>query len=214
MSGKNLISTFLFLFGLGCFINLNCLYSQKSFEPGNEKLYIVKHTWHTGILFSRKTASPYLTVLKNDFTNANYLEVGWGDLDFFTAKKGTVGLALKAVLWPTKSVLHVMPYKNHPSWHFGEDKLIEIEVSKKGFINLIQNINNSFELNGDSQKIKVETKGFAGGQFFLSKEKYHLFKTCNVWTAKYIKDAGYPISSAFALTSKNVMTQIKSKKQP
>lgn len=212
MPGKIHILLFFFIFYFGCTAHLGNLYPPVSSEAGIEKIYITKHTWHTGIIFSRKAANSYLGALKEDFPNVNYLEVGWGDLDFFTAEKGTVGLALKAVLWPTKSVLHVMPHNNHPFGFFGEGELIELSVSKQGFINLIQHINNSFALDGDSLSIKVEDEINIGGQFYLSKEKYHVFKTCNVWTAKAIKKTGFPMASTFALTSGNVISRIKRKK--
>lgn len=197
---------------MGCATPRRNLYPPSPSGTDVETIFIAKHTWHTGIIFSKETANSYLPAIKDDFPDARYLEVGWGDRDFFTAPKGTVGLALKAVLIPTKSVLHVMPLDTHPFWYFDEGELIELTISNQGLVNLTQRINNSFALDSDSKNIKVENKSTIGGQFYLSNEKYHGFKTCNVWIAKAIKETGLPVRSFFALTSKNVMSQVERRK--
>ncbi|UCG28400.1 MAG: DUF2459 domain-containing protein [Bacteroidales bacterium] len=211
MSGRILIP-FFFLLCIGCATPRGNLYPPAPSQPDVEKIFIVRHTWHTGIIISKKTADQYLPAIRDDFPGVNYLEVGWGEKDFFTAEKGTVGLALKAVLIPTESVLHIMPFKNHPFWYFKEEDFIELTISEQGFINLAQYFSNSFALNSDSTSIKVRNNSNIGGQFYLSREKYHGFKTCNVWIARAIKETGFPIGTFFALTSGNVMSQVERKK--
>jgi uncharacterized protein (TIGR02117 family) len=185
------------------------LYPPSGDNPDNKKIYIIKYRWHTGITFNREEALPYLASLNNDFQNAEYLEAGWGDLDFYTADRGTFPLALKAVLWPTKSALRVAGYNKHPSLIFGESRITEIVLSEQGFINIIQYINKSFALDSNSMNIKIKKETSGPGQFYLSKEKYHGFKTCNVWTAKAIRSTGFPITPFFALTSKKLIKQIE-----
>ena len=143
------------------------------------------------------------------FKNTQYIEIGWGDKDFYMAENETVWLALKAVLWPTESVLHVAEINSHPLWLFKENEIIELKLSVDNFNKLVKYLNNSFSLNDDNHNIILGKGLYGNSHFYLSNEKYHLFKTCNVWIAKGLKNSGISINSFFALTSKNVMKQLK-----
>jgi len=201
-----------FIFFIQCAAPVKNLYPPKSLSSDNKKIYIVKHTWHTGIIFSRSEANLFLPALADEFQDASYLEVGWGDMDFYTADRGNIFLALKATLWPTKSALCVVGFNKHPHFAFGEDRAVEIIISDKGFINLVRYINNSFALNRDSLNIKLDTVTHGPSRFYLSKEKYHGFKTCNVWTAKALRKTGFPITPFYAIRAKNVISQIRRQK--
>ena len=64
----------------------------------------------------------------------------------------------------------------------------------------------------DSGKIiPLDAENPVGGKFFLSVEKYHMFKTCNVWTARGLKNAGLPLRPFYAFNSGNVIRQINKK---
>ena len=210
MIRKSHLILVIFIFLIHCTAPVKNLYPPAGNGTDNKKIYIVKHAWHTGIIVGRREADFYLPALTNEFSGADYLEVGWGDLDFYTAARGNVFLALKAVLWPTKSTIRIMGFNKHPLLIFGEDRIVEVTISDQGFINLIRYINNSFALDKDSQNIKLDTNAYGGpSQYYLSREKYHGFKTCNVWTAKAIRKTGYPITPFYALRAKNVLYQIR-----
>ena len=199
----------IFIFFIHCAAPVKNLYPPERNGADNKQIYIVKHAWHTGIIVGRREANLYLPALADEFLNADYLEVGWGDQDYYTAERGNVFLALKAVLWPTKSALRIMGFSKHPRLIFSEDRIVEVIISNQGFINLIRHINNSFALDKDSQNIKLDTIAHGPSQYYLSGEKYHGFKTCNVWTAKALRKTGYPITPFYALRAKNVLFQIR-----
>ena len=205
---SHLILTVFFFF-MQCAAPVKNLYPPEGLSSDNKKIYIVKHSWHTGIIFKRSEANLYLPALADEFLNASYLEVGWGDMDFYTADRGNIFLALKAALWPTKSTLNVLGFNKHPYLVFGEDRAVEVIISDEGFINLIQYINSSFALDSDSLNIKLDTVTYGPSRFYLSREKYHGFKTCNVWTAKALRKTGFPITPFYAIRAKNVISQIR-----
>lgn len=213
MVKKNYLILIIFLFFIHCAAPVKNLYPPENSSSDNKRIYIVKHTWHTGIIFSRSEANLYLSALADEFLNTYYLEVGWGDLDFYTADKGNVFLALKAAFWPTKSALCVVGFNKHPFLVFGKDRVVEVIISNNGFINLIRYINSSFTLEGDSLNIKLDTVIYGPSRFYLSQEKYHIFKTCNVWTAKALRKTGFPITPFYALRAKNVISQIRRNKK-
>jgi len=212
MVKKNHLILIVILCFIQCAGPVKNLYPPENGNYDNKKIYIVKHTWHTGIIFNRSEANLYLPALADEFLHATYLEVGWGDLDFYTADRGNIFLALRAALWPTKSALCVVGFNKHPYLVFGEDRTVEVILSDQGFNNLIQYINCSFALNRDSLNIKLDSTTHGPSQFYLSKEKYHGFKTCNVWTAKAIRKTGFPITPFYALRARNVISQIRRNK--
>lgn len=194
------------------FVYQNNLYSADYNVTECKKIYVLKHRWHTGIIINRSESRELLSAISNDFNNSQYIEIGWGDKDFYMSEKGTFFLALKAIFWPTESVLHVAEINSHPLWLFKEQEIIEIELTEENFNKLIKYLNKSFSLDSNKHNIKLGKGLYGNSRFYLSDEHYHLFKTCNVWTARGFKIADIPIKPCFALTSKNVMKQLSKNK--
>jgi hypothetical protein len=47
-------------------------------------------------------------------------------------------------------------------------------------------------------------------QFYRSRDTYHLFRTCNIWTARALYAAGCPVRPFLAMTEYNLMLQAQS----
>ncbi len=71
-------------------------------------LYIVNHGWHAGLILPITSVQEEQLPLVSDFPRARYLEIGWGDAAFYQAREPTLSLALRAIVKPTPSVLHVV----------------------------------------------------------------------------------------------------------
>lgn len=178
-------------------------------EQLKQSIYVVNYRWHTGIILNRSNVVENLPAIANDFINSEHIEIGWGDKDFYMARNESLWLALNAVLVPTKSVIHVTGLKQHPTKIYPKDKLVEIELTTKEFDQIVSYINNSFYCNEKKQIVKLGKGLYDNSQFYLSKEKYHLFKTCNVWIAKGLKTAGVPINPTRSVTSNQLFKQLK-----
>ena len=75
-------------------------------------MYVINHGWHTGLIL------PYESLNEEPFIQdtlgySPYYEFGWGDSDFYQAEKITSGTTLKAILWPTDSVIHVISIRQN-----------------------------------------------------------------------------------------------------
>lgn len=185
-------------------------FAQESDQKYNRhKIYVVKYDWHTGVIFDKNEALDFFPSLQDDFNEFNFIEIGWGDKDFYMAEKETFWIAFKAGLFPTKSALHITALMDNPEKHYENYEIEIINLNDENFKNLIQYFNKSFALDENSNNIKLKNGLKQNSQFYLSIEKYYIFKTCNVWIAKSLKRAGVPIRPFFALTSKNVMKQLK-----
>ena len=180
-------------------------YNNKNDAIKEYSVYIIKHDWHTGIVL-RKDTSDFC--LFNEFPEYEYIEIGWGDKDFYMAEKETVWLALKAALWPTESVIHVSAFNLNPEKFYAGKTVAEIKLAVNNYLKLIEYINTSLQKTNDGKLVPLG-KYNKVSSFYLSTEKYHVFKTCNVWTAKALKNAGVAINPSFCLTSKGVIKRLE-----
>ncbi len=86
---KMMFSIKIFILSLA-FVYQNNLYSADYNVTECKKIYVLKHRWHTGIIINRSEARELLSAISNDFNNSQYIEIGWGDKDFYMSEKGTL----------------------------------------------------------------------------------------------------------------------------
>lgn len=174
-------------------------------RPGASEIpiYVVAHGWHTGLAmgaadidFARWRPLPHPA-------SAKYLEVGWGDRDYYPAPGFNLWYGFKALAWPTPSVLHVTGFNEPPAREFPASEVVELRLSRAGFERLLAYITASFE--ADSAPIAPSL--YASGAFYPSREKFHLFKTCNVWVAQALREAGIEVRSS--ITTGGLMSQLR-----
>ena len=181
------------------------------FPPGPNEPYktihLVRHGWHAGIVVKRADIPPGIWPQHNDFPEAEYVEVGWGDKDYYMTPKPHLGITLKAGLLPTASVLHVVGFSGAVTRNFPHSEVIRIDLSEAGFERLCTSLENSYARDEAGRSQPLGPSLYGDGQFYLSRETYHAFNTCNVWTARALRAAGCPITPAFTLTVDTLMAQ-------
>lgn len=172
------------------------------------QVYIVSHGWHTGLVVPADTISDRLPQLKTRFPDAGYIEFGWGDHSFYKAKEITLGLALHSILLPTDSVMHTVALPVTPDRYFIGSEVKSLCLDSLTYSRLLDHIVTGFRLDDDGQ-IETLDKGIYGdSQFYTGHGDYHLFNTCNKWTAQGLAAAGLDISPAFIFRAESVMTSI------
>jgi len=172
-------------------------------------IHVVNHGWHTGIIVNRSQVKPHLPVLKNEFIKDHYLEIGWGDADFYQSGGDNYSYGIAALFWPTDSVLHIVGFSKAPVKKFLYGELVELKISEEGFQNLLKFINDSFSIDANNKPMRLSLGLYGNSWFFKSKLSYHLFNTCNHWTAEAIRETGFPISTFYAITAGNIISQLK-----
>ena len=198
---------FIVLLG-GCTKPVDTLYPPDMDRTDNETIYIVNHGLHAGIVLPRKDAAHYMDLF-DDYKNARYLEIGWGDEVYYQAKEKTPFMGIRALLWPTESVLHVAAFNKDPKVYFSDSEVVELTLSKSGFIRLVKFIDDSFAPNEKGKITRLESGQYGTSSFYRAKGKFHLFKNCNIWSAEAIRSSGFPISTFCVFTGKNIMQQLK-----
>lgn len=177
-------------------------------DPRN-MIYLVNHGWHAGIVLQHAEIPDGVWPASGDFPDAQYLEVGWGDMDYYQTPNAHLGLIFKAALLPSGSVLHIVGFNGPVQAYFPYSEIIGIELSSDGFEQLSSAIATSFARD-EAGNIRSLGHGLYGNsRFYRSRESYHLFNTCNVWTARMLRSAGLPVTPAGATKVENLMSQAR-----
>lgn len=192
----------------GCTKTASSFYPPDPNRTDNKTIYIVNHGIHTGIILPQHDADPYMHAF-DDFKSAQYIEVGWGDETYYQSPVNTLWMGVKALFLPTHSVLHVASLQSEPTVYFSKKEVISLKLSKAGFIRLVEYIDHSFSLNEKKETIKLKKGLYGTSRFYSAKGTFHLFNTCNTWSAGAIHSSGFPINPSFTFTSDNLMYQVK-----
>lgn len=172
-------------------------------------IFLVDLGWHTGLAVRRADIPADLWPEHEDFPNAEYLEVGWGDRDFYQAEGFNPWYALKAALVPTASVLHVVGVPTHPSAYFPTAEIVEIAVSERQFRQIILSIQNTYTRKNTGKAQAIARGLYPDSRFYAAEGKFHVFNTCNVWVARVLRDAGLPVIPFFAASAQGLLSQAR-----
>jgi uncharacterized protein (TIGR02117 family) len=191
---------------VGCSNAPHVVSGPAEFEgSGRHAVYIANHGWHTGVIVPAEAMQERVPALQKRFPEARHLEFGWGDKDFYQAPEMSVTLALKAILWPTDAVTRVVGIREPIRKYARDAGLVGLCVDDQSLQALLTFLETSFAPDpaGDLQLSQAESG--RSSQFYEGAGHYHLFNTCNTWTAKSLKSMGMDLSPALKLTSGSVM---------
>ena len=173
-------------------------------------IYLVSHGWHAGIVIKRSDISSSIWPEQGDFPGNKFLEVGWGDSDYYQTPDPHLGIILKAGLLPTPSVLHIVGFNAPVTSYFTASEIIEIGLSESGFNALCSYIASSYLKDQAGNSIALGSGLYGNSRFYRSHESYHLFNNCNAWSARALKRAGQPIDPSSIMTVDDLMSRVRS----
>ena len=176
-------------------------------KTSGKTIYLVAHDWHAGIAVQGGDIPKSVWPQHLAFPDAGYLEVGWGDGDFYQAREIRAGLAVKALFLPTSAVLHVVGFSGSVTAYFPYSDILEFQVSKEDFASLCRFIEKGYAKDKHGRPIPLGPGLYGDSRFYASSQNYHLFRTCNVWSAGALRAAGLPVSSWFAFTVEELMNR-------
>jgi uncharacterized protein (TIGR02117 family) len=175
-------------------------------EPPPVSVFVVTHHWHTGIAMRVADVPPGRWPDAELFAGAQFVEVGWGDRDFWMAPRETIGLALKAAVASEASVLRLLWFDGPVERALPASDIVELPVSPAGLAALVEFIAESYARTPQGQPIDLGPGPLPGSRFYLATGRYHLFHTSNRWTAEALRRAGLPFSLS-SLTAGSIMDQ-------
>jgi uncharacterized protein (TIGR02117 family) len=181
----------------------------KSNETADFPVYVVDHGGHTGVILERELAKQHLPYINEEFVHSRYIEVGWGDEDFYQSREKTTKLKMQAVLYPTNAVLRVTEVPIDPEKYYPNIEVKKLMVTRTGFRKMLTYIYKTLKRNNNGNPVKTGKGLHVHDLFYHANGKFHVFNTCNTWTAKILKEAGLPVSSFLTITSGDIMNQIR-----
>jgi uncharacterized protein (TIGR02117 family) len=170
----------------------------------SQVVYVVRRGWHSGVALATADWPQRDWPLLTTFHDARYLEFGWGDADFYQADKPGAGMALAAVLWPSSTVMEVVPLQAAPPPGTDDFEAVAVHVTSSELNAIALSLDASFE-----QPISPTGKTYrtAGGEarFYRARGTFYLFQMCNRWTAELLQLAGCSVSPRLTMTAGQVV---------
>lgn len=197
---------FLLLFVIpGCSSKPHIVTQTDISTPTSKDIYIVSHGWHTGFVIPAETIQSELPQLVKRFGKTPYLEFGWGDKGFYQAEEITSSLTLRAIFWPTESVVHTVSIPVRPDLYFSNSDVRSLCLESNRYSLLLEFIKQSFYQDNEGNIRQLKHGIYGNSQFYKGEGDYYLMNTCNKWTAKGLRSAGLDIIPTFKLTADSIM---------
>jgi uncharacterized protein (TIGR02117 family) len=183
-------------------------YAEKFEGSGQNGVYVVSHGWHTGFVIPAPEIQGVIPELEKRFGDIPYIEFGWGDKGFYQAKETTSGLTLRAIFWPTESVVHSVAVPQKVEEYFSNSEVAKLCLSDGELSALIGFISRSFFRDKSGNLLELQKGIYGDSQFYSGVGDFYLMNTCNRWTAKGLKSIGMDISPTLKLTAGSVMNYL------
>lgn len=207
------------LLALYLFANSSAARSQASWnclppETQCRSVFIVHNSWHASIVLRKEHLTGAALPELADFPESRFIEFSWGDRDFFPDPNAGVLTALKAALWSSGSVLHLVGFSENVETFYRGAEVIELRLSAPAYARLVEYISRSFARQDANGRAPASPGLFAYSRFYPSTEKFSLVKTCNTWVAVALQFAGVPVSPGLVLTAAQLTEELDKIRQP
>jgi uncharacterized protein (TIGR02117 family) len=177
-------------------------------------IFVTSNGWHSSIIVAKADLPPNRIPEKADFPSARFLEFGWGDAVFYPAKQMTLGMTLRAAFVPTPAVVHVAGLREEPARSFPKAEVVFLPIDAENFVRLVDFIDSSFERFGASRAAATGPGLYATSRFYAAKGSFHLFNTCNTWTARALAAAGFDVNASGMSRAEALMQQVRALVSP
>ena len=174
-------------------------------------VYVANHGWHSGLIVRNADVPQQAWPARRDFPDARYLELGWGDREYYVRENPGIWLGLRALFWPTESAIHAVGVRGAIEREFPASEIVELRVSEAGFQRLIEFVAASHARDAAGDWIVLGPgQRPNSSRFYASERRFHLFETCNTWVARALREAGVWIDPRAAITTGGLMRQVRS----
>jgi len=170
-------------------------------------IWLVTQDAHTGIAVRRADIPAGLWPESRDFPQADYLEVGWGERNYYMGRDQGFWGTLRVALGSNPSVLHVAGIRGPLPARFPASEIVELSLPASGYERLIRHIHDAFDRTGAPVVAPLGPGLYGDSRFYPGRESFSLLRTCNVWTAQGLREGGLPVSDA--ITLEGLMPQVR-----
>lgn len=188
----------LIFYGAGAVLGIFINFEGRKQNP-EYPIYVSSGLIHTEFVFDVENTPfdwpnflPPSSVHESTSQSPRYISLGQGDkrffYEFFELDDLSLDLAFQGAFLPTTTAIHV-EYSDefNPNLRY-----YKIMADREHYMKLVDFILKSFRLE-EGRPVKIdEFNYFERDAFFWGVESYHLFNTCNMWTARGLSVADLP----------------------
>lgn len=176
--------------------------------PADHRLYVTSNDWHTRIVVASATIPDDLLPETALLPAADWLAMSWGDRDYYPMEDPPFSLALEAAFLPGPSVVQLSPLPDPPGSAPGYE-VVEIAVTADGLLAMLAAIDAAVDRTAGVPAPVAAPGLHPGSLFFAAEGRFHLFNTCNSWTARKLVAAGLPIRAWGVVIAEDLMRQLR-----
>ena len=160
---------------------------------GRARIYVVERGWHTDIGLSVDDVPGPLASLESDFPGIRFMVFGFGERAFYMAHEENSSTMLGALL-PSKSAILLTALRAPPDVAFADYQVATLRLPQSGVDRIADAIWQSLEKR-NGVALRLADGPYVGSVFYAGSETYDAFYTCNTWTARLLRDAGFPVET-------------------
>jgi len=173
--------------------------AERAIQPNAEstsavQIIVAEYLYHTGIILPVHSAVYDWTAEFPHLRGKRFVELGWGDSDFYMSGAGTVGLAVQALFCSRSSVMNLTgldgePFATQPT------RIKRFCIRPEAYKQLVVSVLRSFARSEGGKPVWLR-EGFFGHQsaFFAANAAntgtYSIANNCNVWNSNALHTAG------------------------
>jgi uncharacterized protein (TIGR02117 family) len=176
--------------------------------PSCRTAYVIHDSWHAAIVLSKNDLPEQTIPELADFPAAQMIEFSWGDQDYFPNPNSGFLTAIKAALWSSGSVLHLVGFAGELKKVYPGAEILRLDISSSAFDHLVSYIAQTFRRPAPDKPAPASAGLFPNSRFYPATRQFSLLRTCNTWVAEALSSAGLPLSSRLVITAGNLRSEI------
>jgi uncharacterized protein (TIGR02117 family) len=175
-----------------------------------KEIRVVRHGWHTRVAIRRADVDPSIWPESRDLGDVAYLEVGWGDRDFYPKSHPSIWDTIDPVTRATPAAIHVGGLDCAPSELFPDGRAVRLLVPAHGIDRVVRFIREHDVRDANGAIRRIGPGYYPRSWFYLARGQYQaLTYNSNNWTATALETAGVPTEPSVAVTAGTVIQQAR-----
>ena len=185
--------------------------AQANQDPadGGIPIQVTSNGWHSAIVVPRAAVPTAAIPETADFPTAVYLSFSWGDAEYFPEPDPSFATTLRAGLRPTPAVMHLVGLESPVGVTFPSVEIVDLTVTADGLQALLAYLDGSFARREDDGVASSEPGLYRFSRFYPATGEFHIFNTCNTWTARGLAAAGLAIQPRGVMTADELMNKVR-----
>lgn len=168
---------------------------------------LVNFGWHTGVLIASADVPETYRKHVAEFAQFPFVEIGWGDRDFYQTPGYSTLRAVRAAFFSPGSVLLVVGRHPELNTHLAPSEVIELEFTEEGFAKLVRYISDAFATDAEGRALPLAPALNQPGHFYTANGRFSILYTCNSWLSDALNAAG--CNSGRHTTASSLMSAVR-----